>query len=188
MIETVVRAVGVVVLVTLGLVCATVEALAQASEQQPARSFTTLKGQIPIGDLIYVTDAAGSTIRGKLAAITDNSLEMQVNGNSQKAAAADVRLIKWQKKDSALTGVLIGGAIGAIPGIYWLIADPNECTGLCAEDYVAIGVGALIGGLVDRALKKKVTVYDASQPPTKKFFISPILFLDRRGLQVGVAF
>ena len=146
MIETVVRTVGVVVLATLGLVCATGEALAQASDEQPARSFAAVKGQIPIGDVIFVTDAAGSTIRGKLAAMTDNSLEMHVNGNPQKVGAADVSRIQWQKKDSALTGVLIGGAIGAIPGIYWLIADPNECTGLCTEDYVAIGVGALIEG------------------------------------------
>jgi hypothetical protein len=188
MIETVVKAVGVVVLATLGLVCAPVDALAQAPDQQPALSFSGVNGQIPIGDVIYVTDAAGSTIRGKLAAMTDNSLEIHVNGNPQKVGVGDVSRIQWQKKDSPLTGVLIGGAIGAIPGIYWLIADPNECTGLCAEDYVAIGVGALIGGFIDRAIKKKVTVYDASQPTTKKVIISPILLRDRRGLQVRVAF
>jgi hypothetical protein len=188
MIQTVVRAVGVVVLATLGLVCATVEAMAQASDQQPARSFSAVKGQIPIGDVIYVTDVAGSTIRGKLAAMTANSLEMQVNGNAQKVGAADVSRIQWQKKDSALTGVVIGAAVGAIPGIYWLIADPNECTGLCAEDYVAIGVGALIGGLIDRAIKKKVTVYDTPARRTTKVGVSPVLLRDRRGLQVGIAF
>ena len=83
---------------------------------------------------------------------------------------------------------MIGGAVGAVHGIYWLIADPNECTGLCAEDYVAIGVGALVGGLIDRAIKKKVTVYEASSRKSTKVDISPLLVGDRRGLQVAVTF
>jgi hypothetical protein len=36
------------------------------------------------------------------------------------------------RTDAVLNGTLIGAGIGAIPGIYWLIADPNECAGLCA--------------------------------------------------------
>jgi len=83
---------------------------------------------------------------------------------------------------------LIGSAIGAIPGIYWLIADPNECTGLCPEDYVAIGVGAIVGGLIDRAIKKKVTVYDSASRRSTKLTVSPILVRERKGLQVAVTF
>jgi hypothetical protein len=188
MIETVARAVGLVVLATVGLVCATVDAPAQTSEEQPARSFAAVKARIPIGAVIDVTDATGSTLRGKLAELTDNSLKLDVNGNPRKVLAADVSRVQWLKTDSVLSGVLIGGAIGAMPGIYWLIADPNECTGLCAEDYLAIGVGAVIGGLIDRAIKKKLTVYSVSEPRTNKVSISPILLRDQRGLQVGVAF
>src|SRR5262245_8765349 len=96
-------------------------------------------------------------------------------------------VVKTQQ-DSVLNGVLIGAAIGAIPGVYWLIADPNECTGLCPEDYVAIGVGALIGGLIDRAIKKKVTVSQARSPKTTKVTISPLVVRHRRGVQVGLTF
>jgi hypothetical protein len=59
------------------------------------------------------------------------------------------------QRDSSLDGLLIGAAIGSIPGIYYLIADPNECTGLCPEEYGLIVAGAAIGWLVDRAITRK---------------------------------
>jgi hypothetical protein len=83
---------------------------------------------------------------------------------------------------------LIGAAIGAIPGVYWLIADPNECTGLCAEDYVAIGVGALVGGLIDRAIKKKVRVSEPPSSKTTKLTLSPLFVRHRVGVQVAMTF
>jgi len=49
-------------------------------------------------------------------------------------------------------------------------------------------VGALVGGLIDRAIKKKVTVYEASSRKSTKVDISPLLVGDRRGLQVAVTF
>ena len=92
------------------------------------------------------------------------------------------------RTDAVLNGTLIGAGIGAIPGIYWLIADPNECAGLCAEDYVAIGVGAVVGALVDRAIRRRVTVYEfpvGGRPGTVA--IVPLAGA-RAGLQVAVRF
>lgn len=162
-------------------------AWAQAVDQQAAASLAAVKGQVPPAEIVYVTDAAGTTIKGKLIGITDDAVEMRVNQAAKSIRAIDVSRIQWQKQDSPLNGVLIGAAIGAIPGIYWLLADPNECTGLCAEDYVAIGVGALVGGLIDRAIKKKVTVYDTSSRRTK-VTLSPLLMHDRGGLRVALTF
>ena len=51
-----------------------------------------------------------------------------------------------RQPDSLLNGILIGAGVGAIPGIYWLIADPNQCTGLCAKDYAAIASGRWSAG------------------------------------------
>jgi hypothetical protein len=162
------------------LECANRDALAQQVDRSVASSsLAALTSQVPAGEIVYVTDAAGSIVHGKLAEMTNDVLQLRVG---------DVTRIQWQKRDSPLTGVVIGGAVGAVHGIYWLIADPNECTGLCAEDYVAIGVGALVGGLIDRAIKKKVTVYEASSRKSTKVDISPLLVGDRRGLQVAVTF
>ena len=54
-------------------------------------------------------------------------------------AAAQPPPATSRQADSPLNGILIGAGVGAIPGIYWLVVDPNECTGLCPEDYAAIG-------------------------------------------------
>src|SRR4029079_8727683 len=92
------------------------------------------------------------------------------------------------RTDAVLNGTLIGAGIGAVPGIYWLIAVPNECAGLCAEDYVAIGVGAVVGALVDRAIRRRVTVYEfpvGGRPGTVA--IVPLAGA-RAGLQVAVRF
>jgi hypothetical protein len=61
------------------------------------------------------------------------------------------------QRDSSLDGLLIGAAVGAIPGIYYLITDPNECTGMCPEEYGLIAAGAAIGWLIDRAITRKAT-------------------------------
>jgi hypothetical protein len=57
-----------------------------------------------------------------------------------------------------ITGVLIGAAVGAVPGIYFLIVDPNECTGMCPEEYRLIAVGAIVGGLIDDVISRKVAI------------------------------
>lgn len=164
------------------------EAAAQTSDHSVSSSLAVVKTQLPAGAIIYVTDATGTTIKGTLIEIADDAIEMRRNAAVKSIRAVDIRRVRWQKHDSPLNGVLIGSAVGAIPGVYWLIADPNECTGLCAEDYVAIGVGALVGGLIDRAIKKTVTVYEATSPQTPKVTVSPLLAGHRLGLQVGLTF
>jgi hypothetical protein len=95
-----------------------------------------------------------------------------------------------RQPDSLLNGILIGAGVGAIPGIYWLIADPNECTGLCAEDYAAIGVGAVVGALIDRAITRKVTVTPAgeSSSATSHLLIQPLVSRKRSGVQLALRF
>jgi len=162
-------------------------ALAQGSDQDFARAISVVKGQLQAGEVVYVTVASGTTIKGQLIRITDDAIEMRVNHAAKVIGATDISRIQSERQDSPLNGVLIGAGIGAIPGIYWLLADPNECTGLCAEDYVAIGVGALVGGLIDRAIKTKLTVYVAGSRRTK-VTLAPFLMHDRGGVRVALTF
>jgi hypothetical protein len=167
-----------------------------ASAQPPEKSSVTAASlavavaRVPIGDVVYVTDTTGATLKGKLAAIADDAVQLKVRAEVRSVATTDVRRIQWQQPDSPLTGVLIGAAIGATPGIYWLIADPNECTGLCPEDYALIAVGAAIGGLIDRAITRRVTVYAAEAPSGRAVSvrIGPLVARDRKGVSVALKF
>ena len=167
-------------------------ALAQTVDQRSTTpsSFAGVKAFVAPGDVVYVTDTAGTTIKGKLDELTDDAVGVKINGRVQPVAAAAVRDIQRQQPDSLFTGVLIGAAVGAIPGIYWLVADPNGCSGMCPEDYAAISVGAVVGGVIDHFLTKRVTVYTAwtSSRPSKSVTIGPFVRWDRNGVQVVMKF
>ena len=156
-----------------------------AANDRPIASITT---RVPTGATVVVTDARAGVVKGTLAAVSSNAIELSTKNGPRTVAAADVQRIQWEQTDAVLNGTLIGAGIGAIPGLYWLIADPNECAGLCAEDYVAIGVGAVVGALVDRAIRRRVTVYAfpmGGRPSTVA--IVPLAGA-RAGLQVAVRF
>ena len=150
-------------------------------------SLAAVAGRIPLGDMVLVTDPAGGTIKGNLSALTAGAVRVRTRSQVRSIAAADVSRIQWQRRDSPLTGVIIGAAVGAVPGIYWLIADPNECTGMCPEEYGLIAVGAVVGGLIDRAIQKMVTVYTATAPRGRvaRITVRPVVTRTRAGLQVA---
>lgn len=104
--------------------------------------------------------------------------------------AGEVQRIRWQQHDSWVTGAVLGAGIGAIPGMYYLIADPNECAGLCPEEYALVGIGALVGALVDKAIAKKVTVYekDVEGGDGRSVALAGVLMGARRGVQLTVRF
>ena len=162
-------------------------ASAQSPDQQ---SLTVVDGRVPAGGIVYVTDTKGATIKGRLVTASDVAVQLKSRTDTRVIPAADVRRVQWRQPDSPLTGLFIGAAIGAIPAVYWLIADPNECTGMCPEDYVAIGVGALVGWLIDRSISRKVTVYER-QPPASRVpavLVGPLVTRNRLGAQVAIAF
>jgi hypothetical protein len=167
-------------------------ASAQPPEQPLVRtaSLAAAVARVPIGDVVHVTDMTGVTLKGELTAVTDDAVQLKVRSEMRSVATADVRRIQWQQPDSPLTGVLIGAAIGATPGIYWLIADPNECNGMCPEEYALIAVGAVLGGVMDRAITRKVTVYAAgvSSGRAMNVTIGPLVMRDRKGVSVSVTF
>jgi hypothetical protein len=173
-----------------------VAGIAWAQTQTPDQRSTTppslavVKARVPVGGVVYVTDTSGATMKGKLAALTDDAVQVNVGDHMRGVPAAEIRRIQWQQRDSPLTGVLIGAAVGAVPGLYWLAVDPNECTGMCPEEYALIAIGAVVGGVIDLAMKTRLTVYAAEESSGRanSIAIGPILTRDRQGLRVAVRF
>ena len=62
--------------------------------------------------------------------------------------------------------------------------------GLCPEDYAAIAVGAVVGGLIDRAITRKRTVpaAGASSTSSRHLVVGPFIGRRRSGVQLALRF
>ena len=181
-------------IVLVGITCAwpVGVAAAQVTDQpsEPTSSLSAVTARVPIGDVVYVTETTGATLKGKLAGATEDAVEVNVQGVMRSVSAGHILQIQRRQSDSVLGGVLIGAAIGAVPGVYWLITDPNECSGMCPEEYALIGIGAAVGGLIDWLIKGRVTVYSAGAASgrSKDVIIGPLVKGDRTGVCFAVRF
>ncbi len=165
-------------------------ASAQAADSPGPSSLLTVRATVPAGGVVHVTDLQGKTVTGVLGSVTSDVVEVIVEGETRAVFTREVRRIRWRQQDSWVTGAVIGAGIGAIPGIYYLITDPNECAGLCPEEYAVVGLGALVGALVDKAITKTVTVYEnpAAGGAAGSVALTAVLTRTRRGVQVAVRF
>ena len=81
-------------------------ASAQALDQRSTitSSFATVKARVALGDVVYVTETSGTTIKGKLAELTDDAVRVTFKADVRTVAAAGVRRIQRQQPDSPFTG------------------------------------------------------------------------------------
>jgi hypothetical protein len=166
----------------------------QAGPAPVAQSFGELKGRIPRGASVFVTDSTGHELSGKVAALSDTSLDLLSDGRTHAFSQADVGLIKVRQRDSLWNGLIIGAVAGVAPAVYWLFADPNECGGsICMVDLLT-GVipSAAIGLAIDAAVQKKVVVFRSpsrlSSSGRTALTVAPIVGQRRKGVELTVSF
>ena len=161
----VIRRVRTALLVVAGIVAAA----AAVSAQEAAASFDALGTRIHVGERIWVTDAAGREVRGRLERLSSDGLVLKVNG-PKTFAAADVRRIRARDRDSLKNGALIGLGVGGVMGTAWCIGaivdDSGDVDGRveCGEGFTVFpALGALIGLAVDALIPGKLgLVYQSS--------------------------
>ena len=183
------RAVRVAAVTALASAFQPAQASAQTADTRPF-SLLAVKATVPAGGVVDVTDVHGKTLTGVLGGVSSDLVEVILEGETRAVVARDVTRIRWRQPDSWVSGAVIGAGIGAIPGIYYLMTDPNECAGLCPEEYALVAIGALVGALVDRAITKKVTVYEsrAKGDAGGSVALRAVLTGARRSLHVAVRF
>jgi len=156
-------------------------------------SFDQLGAAVKIGDTVYVTETTGREYKGKITGLSAASLTLETGGVSRDFPAASITAIARRKRDSLLTGALIGAGAGVFAGWFWARGEdawdfemPNEFA------YYALfaGMGAGVGIAVDAAVPgKKVTIYPAAPvSSTAKIHVLPICAPGRRGVAVRLVF
>jgi hypothetical protein len=169
-----------------------------ASAQQTTPSFNALAGRIRINQEIWVTDASGREVRGRLRRLAADSLDVDADG-SRTFAAADVRRLRARDRDPLKNGVLIGLGIGGSLGTAWCIGAIADDSGdidagvECAEGFTVFpALGALFGLAVDVLRPGRIhVIYEASgagQAARSRLSIAPVISSRVRGLAVTFAF
>jgi len=169
-----------------------------AGAQEPVKSFDQLNTRLKVGDTIYVTDAQGREIKGKIRDLGPSALTLD-SGTAAIVQADAVRLIVERKPRPIGRGALWGLGIGAAAGLALGIAVVADCDGddECAGAILVgaglfggmgAGTGAVIGALIPG---KTLTVYrapGAAGASSARLSFAPVITPARKGVAVSVRF
>jgi hypothetical protein len=164
---------------------------ALAAAQEPVKSFDQLNTRLKVGDTVWVTDAQGREIKGKIRDLSATSLLLDAGGSPQDLQATRVSTIRVQRSDSLMNGTLIGLAVGAVAGALVTVAI-CEGEGACALGGAVLwgGAGAGVGLGIDAARKRKqVLAYRApGASGGARLSIAPVITPRTKGVAVSYSF
>ena len=169
-----------------------------AGAQEPVKSFDQLSTRLKVGDTIYVTDAQGREIKGKIRDLGPSALTLD-SGTAAIVQADAVRLIVERKPRPIGRGALWGLGIGAAAGLALGVAvvagcdGDDECAGAILVGAglfggMGAGTGAVIGALIPG---KTLVLYRApgtAGASSARFSLAPVITPARKGVAVSVRF
>jgi small nuclear ribonucleoprotein (snRNP)-like protein len=118
----------------------------------------------------------GKKVEGKLSGFTDSALSLSIKNKTVEVKREEVRSIHQVKRKSAGTSTLIGLGVGAGAGaVAGALARANDNDAGFDFDKVdnlihaglvvaGAGAGAIAGFFVGRTRRKRVLIYESSQP------------------------
>ena len=157
-----------------------------------ADSFDQLRLAARLGDTMTVTDASGSTVTGKLAALSSSELTLLVGSSRRDLSERDVSSIKRHAHASLARGAQLGFAIGAgfglVSSLYWT-ADCRSCSSLIPAftiTYASFGAGLGVG--IAAITPTRPVIYSASRDGRRRVGVSPIAAPGRGGAALSIGF
>ena len=170
---------------------------ALCAAQKPVTSFEQLNTRLKPGDTVWITDAEGREIEGRIQALAPDRITLE-GGNANVFAAHDVRIIRDRERDSLKNGTLIGLGVGGGLALAWCVAavasDPSISPGVeCFEGAVVFGgIGTLFGLFIDASSPGKMRVAysapGAAGPPHARLSIAPMITPRTKGVAVAFSF
>ena len=163
---------------------------AMAAAQEPVASFDLLNTRLRVGDAVWVTDAKGREIKGRIAAIDPSALTLNGGPGALTIRSDDVREIRERVRDSLLNGTLIGFGAGLLVGAVASAANAEGGGSDAGWCLMFGGIGAGLGALVDGLIPgEKRDVYRASAPiPAFRFSLAPVVTPHMKGVRLSLSF
>jgi hypothetical protein len=158
-------------------------------KRSPAHS-RTWDEPVQAGETVLVTDSSGVRIKGKIAALDENSLSLTMDGRTRTFMQSEVSTVRLP--DGLANGVLVGAGAGLGAALSILaILDSQDGYVLpsakVGAPFLLSGAGALVGALIDRAHEGGRVLY-VSPGLTSELVVSPLLWKDRLGVFVSIRF
>ena len=166
---------------------------APALPQTPASSFEQLiaGNAIQPHEIVYVTDAWGHRVKGRLGELRPGSLVLLQGSRKIQMTEADVNRI--QRGDSLQNGLWLGlgagiGAAWITPHVFCDLPD-DECAAIvfAAIGLPSIAAGTVAGALVDAAIKKTIFQFTGTRR-SAQIQVSPVLGGRRAGVLATIRF
>ena len=85
-------------------------AFALAAAQEPVRDFSQLNTRLVPGDTVWVSDAQGREVKGRILSLGTDALALE--GGGRTYGPSDVASIQVRRADSLRNGALIGLGVG----------------------------------------------------------------------------
>jgi len=160
-----------------------------AMAQEPVRDFAQLNTRLRPGDTVWVTDAQGREIKGKIQTLAPDAITLK--GGGRTFTALDVGLIRERRRDSLINGAIIGTAVGAFFGAGLAGFGDNASD----SDYAAAAAfggafGAGIGVGIDALIPgRKLVAYRGPRSISQaRLSFAPVVTPRAKGLAVAVSF
>lgn len=167
-----------------------------ASAQEPVKSFDQLDTRLKPGDTIWVTDAQGREVKGRVLELGPSALTIEHDG-PLTLRAPDVQKV-FQRKGhpvgkGALWGLVAGAAGGAVFGASFDADDVGTPGGWAAAwagifGGIGAGVGAGVGALMPG---KEVVVFRSAGAPgsaAARLSLTPVIAPRATGMAVSFSF
>jgi hypothetical protein len=160
-----------------------------ATGQEPVKSFDQLNTRLKPGDMVYVTDAQGHEVEGKILSLSPDALTLNA-GSPRTFAARDVNTIRGRQHDALWDGALVGFAVGGGLALGCLAVARD----MCLTD-IALwgGIGAAIGVGIDALMPGKMAVAyrvpgSAGSGSSARFSFAPVVTPRTKGVAVSLSF
>jgi hypothetical protein len=166
---------------------------ALAAAQEPVRDFSQLNTRLRPGDTVWVTDAQGREVKGRILSLGAEALTLEGRGD-RTFGAPDVTTITVRRNDSLSNGAWIGLGIGGSLSLVGCLASAaSDDRGWCAlAAAVYAGIGAGIGVGIDAMIPgKKLVAYrapGAAGRPQARLSFAPVITPRAKGVALSFAF
>jgi hypothetical protein len=159
-----------------------------AAAQEP---LAAVQRAVRPGDTVLVLDDTRLETRGRVVSVGSSAIRLRADGIEREWQAERIWRITREgdsKKNGALIGMSVGGALGVVGGLAWASLLSNEghdpLGGFLSVLALGLGGGAGVGAGCDALIQGRTVVYQSKRTVT----FAPVVTPRARGLQVSVSF